>query len=214
LQPTYSMGNRCARRDRAPGFTLIEVLISLVILATLVTLVYGAFNATAQSARRMETEEEGYRVVRWGFHHIMRDLSMAYAHPSGNAAAAFAGTDQSRWHAEGEYPDDAVRFVALSHERILPNAPESERHEVGYALQKDVLVRKTVRSNGASQSDEIGDGVLGLNFRYLKSDIWQDEWDAEEKRLPDLVEVEVILRDAGQTPRRFKTAVRIPMAKR
>ncbi|MDC4222917.1 MAG: prepilin-type N-terminal cleavage/methylation domain-containing protein [Candidatus Manganitrophus sp.] len=63
---------------QSKGFTLLEILVSLAILAVLFTLVYGSFNATYRVSEQLEEQADSYRLARLGFYHLAKDLSMIY----------------------------------------------------------------------------------------------------------------------------------------
>lgn len=209
------------------GFTLLEILISLAILAVLFTLVYGSFNATYRVSEQLEEEADSYRLARLGFYHLAKDLSMIYQTKpvAGQPASAtearksfiFTGEDRSRMIDGTDYPDDAIRFTAVSHGRTLRDAPESDWAMISYGLEEGLLIHEAALANERVIRNEIGEEVLGINFRYLdRADRnWVDQWDSEiKKELPLAVEIELILKGRGAKGRRFKTTVDLPMAKR
>jgi prepilin-type N-terminal cleavage/methylation domain-containing protein len=64
----YAPPLRIRRRLKA-GFTLIEILVSVTIIATIISMVYGSYFATAKSAdaykARMNTSGQTQKVLRW-----------------------------------------------------------------------------------------------------------------------------------------------------
>ncbi|TAK01387.1 MAG: prepilin-type N-terminal cleavage/methylation domain-containing protein [Candidatus Manganitrophaceae bacterium] len=216
------------RNRRSGGFTLLEVLLSLAILAVLFTLVYGSFNSTYRASEQLEKEADSYRLARLGFYHLAKDLSMIYqtkpaagpSPPVGTAAKnafLFQGEDRSRTIEGTEYPDDSIRFTAVSHGRTLRDAPESDWAMIFYHLEEGLLIHEEALLNERVIRNEIGEDLLGINFRYLdKADrSWVNQWDSEvRKELPLAVEIELILKGRGKEGRRFKTTVELPMARR
>jgi general secretion pathway protein J len=196
------------------AFTLIEILIAMAIVSVILTVVYGAFNATTKSAARVEEKAEEDRIARWGFHHILRDLSMAYL-PNpvpGQPQTAFGGEDRTHFGDGRDYPNDTVRFTTLSHRPNRADAAESDQIEISYLLEEGALIRRGTLPNGGVTSDEIGEGILGLNLRYLKDKTWVEAWEAGSAPLPRAVEVELLLGTTTGEPRRFKTRVSLPRA--
>jgi general secretion pathway protein J len=215
-------------RRGSGGFTLIEIMIALSILAVLFTLIYGTLNATYQTAERMEAEADDYRLARLGFYHLALDLSMVHklqALPVSAGAAAtagppslFKGEDRTRSEGGEDFPNDSIQFASVSHGRTLRDAPESDWAVISYYLQDDILIHETTLSNGKVTQDEIGEHLQGVNFRYLRpvDKQWVDRWDAQENnnRPPLAVEVELVLKKVGKETRRFKTWVEIPLGGR
>jgi len=191
-------------------------LVTLGIFALLVALLYGTFAATFESARQTVAVAEEYRVVRWGMRHLLRDLSMFYPFSLPPATSPFEGTDRSQWRAEGPYPDDLLRFTSLAHHRVRADAPESDQGEVTYMLREERLVREVRLAGGGRRTDEIGDRVWGLNFRYLSEGEWREEWSGNGQRFPEAVEVGLILRDSEQSdglPKQVTTVISLPPIK-
>ena len=235
----------------ASGFTLLEVLLSLAILAVLFTLVYGSFNATYRASEQLEKEADTYRLARLAFYHLSRDMSMIYQTkpavgqppppagvvgqplppagtvgqpppPAGAVAknatlTLFKGEDQTQTIEGTDYPNDAIRFTAVSHGRTLQDAPESDWAMISYYLEDGILIHEEALSDERVIRNEIGEDLLGINFRYLDraSQTWVDQWDSDVRReLPLAVEIELILKGGGKEGRHFKTTVELPMARR
>jgi len=201
------------RHPHSDGFTLMEVLVAVGIFSLLVTLLYGTFGATFDSAQRSEAVAEEYRVVRWSMRHLLNDLSMFYPVSLRPATSAFEGTDRSRWRAAGSYPDDQIRFTSLSHRRARADAPESDQGEVTYFLRQETLVREVRLAGGGQRTDEISDAVWGLNFRYLSDGAWREEWPGNGQTFPEAVEVDLTLRDSEASdgpPRHVTTVIALP----
>lgn len=214
------------RRGNA-GFTLMEVLISISILAVLFTLIYGTLNATYRTSEQMEATADDYRLARLSFYHLALDLSMVHQppaapQPAGGGTAPpvappslFLGQDRVRSEEGEEFPNDMIQFVSVSHGRTMRDAAESDAVTISYYLQDDVLIHEATLSNGKVTRDEIGEPLKGINFRYLRPTDrqWVDRWDSKEnKDLPPLaVEVELVLKKSGRETRRFKTSVEIPL---
>jgi len=206
------------------GFTLIEIMISLSILAVLFTLIYGTLNATYRTSEQMEAEADDYRLARLGFYHLALDLSMVHSLPAvgsggaGSAPSLFRGEDRLRSEGGTEYPNDLIQFITVSHGRTMRDAPESDSALISYYLQDDTLIHEATLSNGKVTQSEIGERLQGVNFRYLRpaDRQWVDRWDAKENKNapPMAVEVELVVRKSGREARRFKTWVEIPLGGR
>ncbi len=194
------------------GFTLLEVLVSISILLLLFVILYGTFDATYKAAERVEAEAKGFRLARSAFYHLMRDTSMAYQDkaPVGQpeARASFEGMDGIRRIEGADFPHDAIRFATLSHRATTQDAPESDRSDVRYYLQDERLIREETLSTGRTIQDELGEGVRGLNFRYMDKDAeWVDKWDAAEA--PSHLEAELIFEPGGGAAHRLSTRMEI-----
>ncbi|MBI3805068.1 MAG: hypothetical protein HY282_15065 [Nitrospirae bacterium] len=204
-------------------------MISLAILAVLFTLVYGSFNATYRASEQLEKEADAYRLARLGFYYLSKDLSMIYQAkpvfaPIGQGAplppatitatSLFKGEDRTRTIDGTDYPDDSIRFTAVSHGRTMRDAAESDWAVISYHLEEGLLIHEEALSNERVVRNEVGEAVLGIRFRYLDSAdrTWVTQWDSDQKKsLPLAVEIELILKGPTREGRRFKTTVEIPL---
>jgi len=223
MRDSKPLKNNASTSKKGPaGFTLLEIMISLGIVAVIFTLIYGTFNAVYQGAEQLEEEAEVYRLARYGFYYMANNLSMLHlqpavsgAPPGGNLSPSlFLGEDSERQLDAGSFPNDALQFNTVSHSRTSAEAPESDRATIRYALVEDMLMQEMLLSNGRILSYEIGGPMQGLNFRYFdpKKNEWSDTWDMSEQGKPPIaVEIELILKPEGHASHRFKTWVDIPL---
>lgn len=204
------------------GFTLMEVLIAIAILAIVMAIVYGSFVQTRRVIDRAEGAVEELRGVRVAFNRMMLDLNMAFISPNDkdNEYTVFVGTDSD---ANG-YPDDSIDFTSYSNRIRNKDAKESDQMEVGYYLKRDyegnaVLMKREKKRLDKNpmyggKSYEITEDIVGLNFRYLEKGAWYDSWDSRAKssdKLPEAVEITIIVKESDEVERSYKTVVDIPL---
>jgi general secretion pathway protein J len=213
------------------GFTLLEVLLAVTILALVGTMIYGGFSQTALNKARVEEDLDHSRVVHMALDRMARELTMAYVSTHVNPSldlrfvqTAFIGKDN------GE--DDRIDFTSFSHRRLYRNARESDQNEISYFVTESpddpntrVLARREQnrvdedpRRGGKSQI--LVENVEEFNVDYfdpLLND-WVQTWStidalAQPNRLPTQVRVRLTVED----PRRpnetqtFGTRVTIPI---
>jgi len=209
-----------ARDWERRGFTLIEVLIALSILAVIFALLYGTLNSTQKLASATEGESDLYRQAEIALLRMTQELSMLYWPPSGQAASAtagvFLGQDQTQLDDERKsWPADSLRFLALSHARLAKDSPEGLLVQVTYSLDRNVLVRQEdYLDGGRTIKIPLAEGVLGINFRYFdpQSQSWVDTWDTtQNKRVPQGVEIGLVLKDVAGKGRSFVAVTDLPM---
>lgn len=213
---------KAASRISAPsGFTLLELLVSLAILAVVVTMVYASLRSSLDVMDRVDRDADLYRQARVVFSRLSEELSMAYPETRpGEPQSVFIGRDQ----AEMGRARDALQFASLSHIRFLPDQPESELTLLEYRVEKDperdewVLLREErPYLYGGPDADTgawvIGEGIEAFNLRYYDGKVWADQWNtAEREKFPRVVEIEIRLRDREDSPRSFITWAEIPIA--
>ena len=203
------------------GFTLMEVLIATAILGIVMVIVYGSFVQTRRVIGRTEAAVDGLRGIRAVFSRITNDVGMAFLSTAGdnNDITFFVGTDDY----EAGYPNDQIDFTSFSHVRRNSDAKESYQMEVGYYLQKDfegasVLMKREkpridVNPMYGGRTYELCEDIAGIDFRYLDEDIWVESWDSRvSKKLPEAVEITIIIKDGSGAERSFRTITEIPLS--
>ncbi|MDD5434103.1 MAG: type II secretion system protein GspJ [Nitrospira sp.] len=214
-----SMLIRKRKTDTENGFTLMEVLIAIAILAIVLSTVYESFVQTRKAIGKTEASIEELRGVRAAFSRIMQDISMAFLVKE-NDSTFFTGKDDS---SEG-YPSDSIDFTSYANRIRNKDAKESDQAEIGYYLKRgneggSVLmkrVKKRIDTNPGYGGDsfEITEDIVGLNFRYLDNDAWVDSWDSSvNKTIPQAVEITIIVKDSSGNERTFKGIAEIPLGK-
>lgn len=219
------------RRRRGGGFTLIEVLIAVGILASIVTLLWGSFNQTFRAKKVAEAKLSRYRAARVAMDRITRDVSMAYLSTNN-----VPGTEQNpRTLFEGNRRGDIdeLRFSYFGHQRMYADAREADTAVVGYFGMRDPkdprrlnLMRRETRrlqaeriDNISGETDLLCDDVIRLELSYydhIKKD-WVEAWhtaqaDGTPNRLPTRVRVKLLIHDDQGEELGFMTESRIGMS--
>lgn len=213
------------------GFTLLEVLLAVSVLALVGTMIYGGFSQTALNKARVEGDVDQSRIVHMALGRMARELSMAFVSTHSNPSldlrvvdTAFIGTDRGK--------DDRIDFTSFSHRRLYRNARESDQNEISYFVTEhpddpgtQVLARReqnriddTPQRGGKSQI--LVENVEELNIEYLDPLLseWVQTWDTEDvlaqpNRLPTQVRIRLVVkhpRRRGETEA-FGTRVTIPL---
>ncbi len=219
------------------GFTLIEVLIAVVLLAIISLLVWQSMGSSIGSKDRSEKREGTYRAATLTMDRMTRDLSMAVlfsnldflgVSPNGEqmTKSVFIGTNSG--------DQDQLTFDTLSHVRYIKDVKESDLSEVTYFLEKDTeseqpglyLLKKREKSPPDANPAEGGtamtllEGVKELNFRYYdpaKTE-FKDEWDSTKldnlNKLPRAVEITLVVQDPNdeEASLRFATLALLEMS--
>jgi len=213
------------------GFTLLEIMLAVSILALVGTMIYGGFSQTALNKARVEEDVDHSRIVHMALERMARELTMAFVSTHVNPSldlrvvdTAFIGNDNGK--------DDRIDFTSFSHRRLYRNARESDQNEISYFVTEhpdepgvQVLARREQnridddpRRGGKSQI--LVENVEEFNLEYfdpLLTD-WVQTWDTEDvlaqpNRLPTQVRIRLTVADPrrrGQT-QAFGTRVMIPL---
>ncbi|MBI3854445.1 MAG: prepilin-type N-terminal cleavage/methylation domain-containing protein [Planctomycetes bacterium] len=202
------------------GFTLVELMLAVLILAIMMSIIYGVVVSTVSAARRVEeitaTSEIGPAILT----QIRADLEAAFLPKEGEffVASKRAGAGNNR---------DRIDFVS----GVMAYGPENEIeaprfhsvNEVGYQLlesRKDpglaILYRREdyfidAEPLKGGRLTELYDRVRSFSLRFREGDKWRDDWNSKtQKGLPRAVEIELKIqvtdreKPAEQT---FKTTV-------
>ena len=192
--------NSLAPRTR--GFTLLEVLLALAILAVIVTSIYQSFSTAGRSVQQAEEVRDGTDEARTFLARLTNDLANAFVAP-GMSETFFYGTKSEDEETKKRY--DGVFLTTLTNWR-RPGTKEMELWGVGYYFQerpednKRVLYRREKRELSkdippleGGVEYELTDKVDGLRLRYSgDGSAWVDEWDTKRMSKPPRA-VEIVL---------------------
>ncbi len=226
--PLEQGGSRCSPLKYPPlsgmiGFTLLEVVISVGILAVILAIVYNTFNSSMKALTAMETRGDAYAQARIVLNRMSEEIGSIYlSETNPNTGTGLLGEDED----EGDLPFDSLHFTSLSHLRWIKDSKESELCEIGYYLEKDdetgesfLFRREDWNVDGNLEEGgrplELAEGVDGINFRYYDGDEWVDDWDSRIKgKLPQAIEVVLVMRDPRLKRITFSNIVPVAMAGR
>ncbi len=213
------------------GFTLLEIILAVTILALIGTMIYGGFSQTALNKARVEEDSDHSRIVHTALERMVRELSMAFVSTHVNPSpdlrvveTAFIGKDHGS--------DDRIDFTSFSHRRLFRNAKESDQNEISYFVTEDpddpkvrVLARREQnridqdpRKGGKSQI--LLPNVTEFNVEYFDPLIseWVQTWNTEDmlaqpNRLPTQVRIRLSVEDPRHPGKieTFGTRVSLPM---
>ncbi len=220
---------RLAHSQSARGFTLIETMVAVGILAMVTTLVLGSFRDTFRAKSTVEAQAGRYRTVRIGLERMAREISMAYVSQNEDTTQPERRTFfVGKRHAEL----DELRFSYLGHQRLYQDANECDTAQVAYYSARDReesrktnLIRRETRrvsnykfEEAPGEADILCDDIIKLRFDYwdARDKIWRDDWvtntaDGQPDRLPSRVKITLTVRDERGQDVPFVTEVRVAM---
>lgn len=218
------------RRARARGMTLLEVLVSLGVMAMISLLIYGAFDSLSRGRRGEQLRADRSRQGRDAMDRIVREMQSAFLsmHTPTNTVlvtrlTGFVGQNSPQF--------DRVDFTSFSHRRVEADSKESDQAEVGFFVVKDPnvddkndLVR---REQAPIDMDFKKGGVVNVlaedverfDVRYFDpvTGQWVETWDstqmnAQLNRLPLEIRVELELKAVKNSPPfKYVTKFMMPM---
>jgi type II secretion system protein J len=205
---------------QARGFTLLEILIAIAILALVVSSLYGAYSGTLDTTEMVESIRDVDQVARVALMQMVDDFkSLYYQKAQGEdeeSPYSFGGVTE----VEGE-GGAIVAFATTARLDFDMTFPSQRINRVSYVIEKQPdneklyrLVRREVPFadlSGERQEVvvEIADGIESLSLAYFDEDGQQfSQWDSKaEGLLPRLVQIR--LQMAGEKSRVFSTSVAI-----
>lgn len=223
-------------KPSARGFTLLELLVAISILAMVSVLIYGAFSAMQKSRAGLERVQERYREGRMAMQRISRDLQSCYLSLHVPVDTRLVVQKTSFVGKRGS-PTDRVDFNAFSNTRRDRNAHESDQAELSYFgsenpdhsgtldLARRVSTYLDLDPQHGGRVEVLATDIDLFQLEYLdpQSGMWNESWDTTQatgqpNRLPLQVRITLVLNagersrtDSGRNRVRFMTVVSLPI---
>ncbi len=210
--------------------TLLEVLVSLGVLAMISLLIYGAFDSLSRGRKGEALRVDRARQGRDAMDRITHEMQGAFLsmHNPQNLSLV---TRQTAFIATNSSTFDRIDFATFAHRRVEREVKESDQAEVGYFVVRDPdhddkmdLVR---REQAPPDYEPKKGGVVNIlaedvelfDIRFLDplSSQWVESWDTTQltgqlNRLPREVKVTLVLKPVKNSPPfRFVTKFVLPM---
>ncbi|TNF46944.1 prepilin-type N-terminal cleavage/methylation domain-containing protein, partial [bacterium] len=205
------------------GFTLLEVLIAITILALMAGIIFSVVLGSTRRSRALEGEMELRQTAGSVLNLIAEDLKGAYVYPG--SVPFLLGRDTFN----RDNPADGIDLVTTAVLPVNPMTVSSDLAEVGYTIIHEAdneigtLFRREQTPPEEPEDDggetfELTDRVLSLNIRYFDGEDWNDDWDSRDTdhenmtgKIPSEIEIEITLVDEG-APITLRTVISPPMA--
>ncbi len=201
------------RRLHHHGFTLIEILVSISIVAITLTTVYGVFSSVSAAKNRLEQDSETYHKARVIFDRFNHELHGAYL-SSGNKDTTLKGQKDSLENFSFELSTTAASPLsstgtgfALVTYTITDDSEADDDSKVLLRTEKPLLSED---ASSTVRTMRLASGIDYFNMRFYDGDSWFDSWDSSSKGLPDIVEIEIRINAGQGDPVPFLSAIRLP----
>ncbi len=198
--------------------SLLEVLVSLAVLAMISLLIYGAFDSLNRGKRAEATRTDRARQGRESVLRMTREFAAAYLSMHIPYVTALI-TGKAVFIGRPGATFDRVDFASFSHRRIDRDAKESDQCEIGYFVvsdpensEKKDLVRREqtpidLDPERGGVINVLAEDIEALNFRYLDSmtGMWVERWDTTQmsgqpNRLPLQVRITLVMKGVTNAP--------------
>jgi len=216
-------------RQGERGFTMVELLISIAVLAMMMILAWRAIGTTAATRQNLEQKQQREHEIRVATSMMVRDLSSAYI--SNNEDQGIPERRTMFIGKSGGKAVDDLRFSSMAHRVLWADANESEQTVISYSAESDPddrsltnLIRREQRrpSNESSRQEPADVDLLmrdihKVKFEYYdwKTKEWKETWDttkadAERGRIPSRVRITIELEDpSARQPIKYVTQARL-----
>jgi type II secretion system protein J len=213
------------------GFTLIEILIALAILALVLTSLFSAYNETLSASDLVETSKEVDQSARLTLAQMADDLKSLYYQE-------FKGDPKDspyRFVGGGKEPEgeavEVMTFASTGHLGFDPTGPSMCINRITYLLKKakegdkyfQLIRQERPFADFAGQGEEteleLADGVeeLAVSYGDQEGGNLADAWDSaspeHEGQPPRLVQIRLRVAAGPSQGSRLFTVVVAPMAR-
>lgn len=194
------MSFRQAPQGSEDGFTLIEILLAVSLIAMMAALVFGSLYMTTNAIEAARATSADEQIVRRTLSLMTDELAVSES----RAIGPWMGINDQR---DGQ-PADSVAFLTMGQFRGADSAKDTELVRIVYTREGDRLLRFS-RRNLYSLTDEsverveLATKVKGFNVRYYdgKGQRWLDEWDSRGKPgIPKAILLELTLLQGKAEP--------------
>jgi len=176
------------------GFTLVEVLLAVSLVAMMAALVFGSLFVTTNAIDAARASSANEQIIRSTLRVMIDELSVG------------KNSQTSPWMGiNGQFdgqPADTIAFLTMGQFRGAESTKDTEEVRIVYTREGDRLLRY-VRKNLYGLTDEsVGQielvaKVKAFNVRYYdeKNRLWVDEWDGRGrlKSVPKALLIELTL---------------------
>lgn len=199
----------CAARSKTKGFTLIEVLVSIAIFATLSVAAYQVVNQVQRSnevsterSARLNALQRSLVILDNDF----RQMAQRQFRTNGEEAS-------SKLILMQEYLLDSdtigVMFTRLGWHNPQQQFPRGEVTKVGYRIKEETLERVWWRYPDTPTGQEgvvtpLLEGIEAFNLEFYNGSSWLKEWQTD-RALPKAVKLKLTLKDYGEIERIYLT---------
>ncbi len=219
------------KRAACEGFTLIEILVAITILAMIFSIIFGTFFYTVRNAEEQEERAAIYHRANFILSNISRNVSSAYVpfagsySPEDDDQSVFLGTDTLIENSDADSlsafttnPRFGTRAMPGETARVsyeVVRAQDLEDAELFGDENNPFVLKCTVEPLLLKSEDEEATPQWSLNIRSLNLEYsdgadWLQEWKYEDQGvLPDAVRVALELADSNGDTYTFSTIAHV-----
>lgn len=210
-----SPGTAPARTCR--GFTLLEILVAISIVAIVLTTVYGVFTSVSGAKERLEADGEIYQRVRVIYDRLGREFRGVCPVGGPGQKGVFRTGSDAAGNPILELTTSATAQagarqtgIALITYTLAPDR-DNPAGKVLYRSEQSVLVSDTaMRESGAMR---LAAGIERMEWRFLVQDQWRSDLDVSQDGFPLQAEITLTMIDGRGGTLPFRSAFELPNIK-
>ena len=210
------------------GFTLVEILLALALIATILLMVYGSYFATSRSTRLCQARIAMCHQGQMTLDQMARQIRCAYAGIATEENLGESGTLQKRivrqenmnyFNGDRNASNgEILRFVTTNKFTDAKEKSAKSLFEATYRFDKraGTLLLSQRRFIGATKKTPkrdwklIAENIKHLDLEYFDGQKWLRRWDFEDKKkLPSAVRIEMGCRDEDNRRYNYSTVAHI-----
>lgn len=190
------------RTSTNAGFTLVEVMIAVAILAALTALMWASIANMFKMRDVVEERAERYHQVRLTMNRMVKEIAAAYVAGPEFGAEELPGedalvglseeeiADEQAFESSGKQRlqlgmigrDDSLNFASMAHVRTMDRERSSDHAEIGYFVRRGKneegeTVNMLMRREDVTADDRIDKGGLVYTMLPDVEDIEFEYWD-------------------------------------
>jgi len=216
------------------GFTLLEVLVSMAILAIILATIYSAYTTNVEAIQIARQNGEVHQTARIVLDRMTKDLQSALIQAGEDRKEESGSSEKIKLGLVGQQREinrrraDRIDFTTVTHLPLTERGPSSDLCEIGYLVSEDPEGKVLVllkRDDPTADEDfteggslqEIARNVIEFNLTYLdsrgeESDKWSTLEGGAESGLPALIKLRLVLGDDLGREHIFSTAIHPELA--
>lgn len=211
------------------GFTLLEVLVCVFIVAVVLACVYGAYTSNVQAIQSARLNGQVNQIARIVLDRMCNDLESAVLEIPVTVSGVSLGMTCENGEIDGK-PADRINFTSLAHLPIGEHDLQTDLCEIGYYVEEmqDAAGLILYRRDDPTPDDNLAQGgsvlqvtkgIAGLNIilEDARGEIFE-HWDTGQRDffpgLPALIRIELVILDETGKEHLFRTSVHPAMSKK
>jgi type II secretion system protein J len=208
-------------RCRSKGFTLVEILVTLAMMGTIMTALYGSYEAVARVREAFGPNFRQTQRVVWMLHRLRRSLRGVYSRPRDTKADSIARKTIEEILPPGDFIADSrssqtdLNYVCVVVSRDTERCT-LQRVYVRWTRSDNCVYMATTSAVSLPEEDAedvldwecLLDTVEVFEVSFLEGGQWSDVWPNEKgSMLPEAVRIAVTLQAENKRPKSWNMTV-------